>query len=121
MEVRGHLIVPATFLILGISFLMMYINDVREWAYLIPSVILAGVGVVVLLADTEYLSGYEVYDILHTYWPVGLILVGIAIILRRRDRGVPPGFPPGGPTSGGADSVGGDPPASAIPSNPPAA
>lgn len=102
VEVRGHMIVPATFLIAGIAFLMIYVNDFRDWVYLVPTVLLGGAGVIVLLAETGDLSAWEVYDTIHTYWPVGLILVGIAVIFRRRDGKVPPGNTPSGGIGSGS-------------------
>ena len=79
-----YMIPSAAFLIFGIAFLMMYLNNLREWYLLIPSVLLIVVGGAFTLAEVGYLSRWEVWDAVRMYWPVGLILLGLGIIARKR-------------------------------------
>ena len=89
-DIRPHMIVPATFLIVGIAFLMTYLNNIRDWFFLIPAVIAGLVGTLFLMAEYDYLSYWDVADSLHTYWPVILILFGIVFLLRRKKESPPP-------------------------------
>lgn len=83
-EIGGHLIVASTFLIFGIAFLMVWLNDIRDWYYLIPALLSGGVGVALLGSEMGYLSHWDVLDVVQVYWPLALILFGLGMILRRR-------------------------------------
>lgn len=89
IDIPARLFVPATFIIIGISFFMTYLGKVKDWFFLIPAGIAFGVGTLFLLADLEYLSYWEVADTLHTYWPVLLILLGLIFIFRRKPHAPP--------------------------------
>jgi hypothetical protein len=86
VELRSHMLMPATFLILGIAFLMTYFNNVRDWFFLIPALLFGVLGTLLILADLEYVSYWEVTDAVRLYWPIGLILFGVAMLLRRRSH-----------------------------------
>jgi hypothetical protein len=86
VDIRLRMFFPATFLILGIALLMVYLNNVREWELLIPAGLLCGIGVAFLMTEIGYLDQYEVWETVRMYWPLGLVLVGLAMILRRRTR-----------------------------------
>jgi hypothetical protein len=85
VETRGYTFVPASFLILGIAFLMMYFNNVQDWFFLVLAVVFGGIGTLATLAELDYLSRWELHDALQMYWPIILILFGLAFILRRRN------------------------------------
>ena len=85
VELRGHIFLPVSFLVFGVAFFMMYLNDVQEWFFLVPAALLGGSGALFILADMDYLSYWDVYDTIHTYWPIILILLGLAFIFRRRN------------------------------------
>lgn len=84
--VRGHMFIPSTFLIIGISFLMVYLNNLHDWVHLVLAVFIGGIGALFILADLEYFSYWDVRDWVHTYWPIALILIGVSLMLRRRSR-----------------------------------
>ena len=84
LEIRTHLIVPATFLIFGIAFLMTYLNNVKDWFFLVPALLAGTVGTLFLLADLDYLSYWDVAESIRTYWPVVLILFGLVFLFRRK-------------------------------------
>ena len=86
IEIDAHMFPPATFLIVGIAFFMMFLNNVRDWHYIIPAVLLIGVGGAFTLTEFGYLSRWEVWEAVRMYWPVALILLGLGLIMRRRMR-----------------------------------
>jgi peptidoglycan/LPS O-acetylase OafA/YrhL len=90
VQLHGHIFLPVSFLVFGVAFFMMYLNDMKEWFFLVPAVLLGGGGVLFILADMDYLSYWDVYDTVHTYWPVILILLGLGFIFRRRNTPPPP-------------------------------
>lgn len=83
-DMPSHMLIPSILLSLGIAFLMLFLNNTREWVFLLPSFFLTGAGVVVIMAEQGYIYPYDVWDLFRTYWPVALIIVGLSIILRRR-------------------------------------
>ena len=85
IENHGHMFPSAFFLIFGIAFLMMYFNDVHEWLFLVPGLMFAGVGTLLILAEFEYLTHSDIFEAIHLYWPVVLIVVGVAFIFRRKN------------------------------------
>jgi len=84
VELHVHMLFPATFLIFGIAFLMMYINNWHDWFLLIPALFFGSVGVALMLTELGYLYRWEVWETVRTYWPLALILFGVAIIFRQR-------------------------------------
>ncbi len=87
VEFRGHIFIPATFIIIGFAFIMTFLNNMREWSLLVPAILLMGIGSAYILSDMGYLYPWEVGEYVRMYWPVGLILVGIALLFRRRFEG----------------------------------
>jgi hypothetical protein len=83
-EVGGHLVVASTFVIVGTAFLMVWLNDMRDWYYLIPAFLSGAVGGALFLSEVGYLSHWEVLDAVSVYWPLVLILFGVGMIMRRR-------------------------------------
>lgn len=84
IDFHGHIFFPASFLIFGIAFLMLFFNNVREWFYLIPAVMLLAVGIAFIFSELGYLYRWEVWDAVRTYWPLVLVLLGLGIVFRRR-------------------------------------
>ncbi len=93
IDMRPHMFVPATFITLGIGFLMIYVNNFRDWFAVIPAIILGGTGAVFLLADYGYLYYWDVWYAIRLYWPIVLIALGVIVMLRRRPH-PPPAEPP---------------------------
>lgn len=77
--------VPATFsLALGLSFLMMFFYNPRQWGVLIPVLFFGGYGVLYYLWWWDIIDWFEMRHYVFTYWPVFVILWGLSLILRRR-------------------------------------
>ncbi|HLP16864.1 MAG TPA: hypothetical protein VK470_11430 [Bacteroidota bacterium] len=75
---------PAALVIFGCSFLVLFIFNVRDWHLLIPSVLFLGVGGALMLTELRMLYAEQVWYVVHNYWPVALILMGTAMVLRKR-------------------------------------
>ncbi len=84
LEFRIGMFPAAFFLIFGIALLMMFLNNVREWELLFPALFLCGIGAALVLGELGYLDRYEVWDAVRLYWPVALVVVGVALLFRRR-------------------------------------
>jgi len=77
--------VPATFsLVLGLSFLMMFLYDPRRIGTLIPVLIFGGYGVLYYLWWWDVIDWFEMKHYIYMYWPVLVILWGLTLIFRRR-------------------------------------
>lgn len=70
---------PIILMILGLSFLSVFIFYPKDWGPVIPGGILLFIGTVILLRrlDLFYL---DIGEIISDYWPITLILIGGAII-----------------------------------------
>ena len=79
---RSYWWMPVLLLIIGFSILMVYVTSPKDWHMLVPAILLLGSGTAVILAEFGYLYRYDVAELLRTYWPIGLILFGIALIAR---------------------------------------
>ncbi|MBI1804097.1 MAG: hypothetical protein HYR77_06475 [Ignavibacteria bacterium] len=95
VDFHGYMFFPATFIVIGIAFFMVFLNNLREWLFLIPACILIGVGAVFFFSEMGFIDTWDAWRAVHTYWPVALIVSGLAIILRRRrSQQSPPMQPP---------------------------
>lgn len=83
---RYPVLLPAIFLILGFSFLMMYIYNVRDWHLLIPTIFFTGIGLLIIADSTDLFDPYTLEHLLLNFWPVLLILFGIGLIAKARRR-----------------------------------
>jgi len=76
--------IPAIFLILGFSFFMMYIYNVRDWHLLIPTIFFTGIGLLIISEELSILQAYRVEYYIANYWPALLILFGLGLIAKAR-------------------------------------
>jgi len=83
VELRSYWWLPATMLIVGFSLLMMFVCAPREWHLLVLSLTLIGVGAAMVLTEFGYLYRYDVVEVIRRYWPVGLIVFGLSLVLQR--------------------------------------
>ncbi len=77
---------PAFLLIFGFAFLMVYVNNLKEFVPLIIGVALIAIGGAFILAQNDYLNWWEVRYIIKNFWPVILILLGLAILFKSRSK-----------------------------------
>ncbi len=78
--------VPAVFLIIGFSFLMMYSYNLRDWHLLIPTLFFIGIGFLIIGDELSIFQVYRFEYYLINFWPVLLILFGLGLIARARRR-----------------------------------
>ena len=71
---------PMFLIILGISFLAIFITKPADWGVLIPAGIFLFLGTVFLLRKFHIIY-WDIWDIIADYWPVILIIIGGGIIL----------------------------------------
>lgn len=82
-QLREYLIGPALVLTLGVAFLVMFLVVPRDWHVLVPTIFFLGLGALMVMAELGYLYRWEVEDLVGTYWPVGLVVFGAALLLSR--------------------------------------
>ncbi len=103
LEPRNYMFFSVGLLVFGCAFLMLFVNNFREWYYLIPAFILCGMGSMFVFTELGYLDAWDVWEVARLYWPAALILIGVALIMRHRARraashetpmdNLPPGAP----------------------------
>lgn len=71
-------------LIVGLSFLSMYLCDVTEWQTLVPTLLFIILGAALMLSEMGYIYRWDVAYAVRRYWAVSLILFGGALLLKRR-------------------------------------
>lgn len=79
---------PVFLIIFGLAFVVQFFFRPDDWGLLIPGFIFLLLGFVFLARTMGWIMPYQVEYIVETYWPVLLILIGIAIIfsgLRKRE------------------------------------
>jgi hypothetical protein len=92
-DVPFETILPATFLVFGVVFMMLFVNRPAEWYYIVPGLLLLAVGSSIMMTEYGYWYGWEVRDAISTWWPAALVLMGAGMLLRhgRGDSGTKPG------------------------------
>jgi hypothetical protein len=73
-------------LALGLAFVMLYVFEPRNVGVLAPAVLFVGFGAAMILVEYNYLDWWEVRRAIRDYWPVALILWGVAILLKRKPQ-----------------------------------
>ena len=76
---------PIFLIIFGVSFLVLFIIDPKEYGVLIPAGILLFIGVTKLLKKMHY---WEVYDVVIKLWPLIFVIVGLGIIINSLRKNV---------------------------------
>lgn len=88
LNANEKFITPLLLIIMGISLFMVYISDTSRKLFFIISMITATSGVVLLYFQKPFgilKLIQSVIPVLGTVWPIFLILVVIAILIRRSD------------------------------------
>ena len=78
---------PIFLIILGFAFLSLFLVNPRDQGNLIPAGLFLFFGILLLLDKLEIID-WNVWDTLADYWPVILILIGVAIIAKSMKKSV---------------------------------
>ena len=78
-----YLMIPSIMVLAGAAIFLSFMASPRRWHLLIPSVVLAGFGTLMILAEEGALDRWDVIDFVHTWWPAALVLFGAALLLSR--------------------------------------
>lgn len=90
-ELHSLMFISTIFIILGISFLAMYLSSLRDYQILIPTILFLGFGVALVLGDLGFIDHHEVWCFLRLFWPIILVFFGLWLLLRRKPTSpVPP-------------------------------
>lgn len=79
-----HFFWPVVLIATGLSFLMSFVNRPRDYALLLPAVMLIGIGTLFLLTDIGIIYSFEFWENFEKFWPILLIILGLYFILKRR-------------------------------------
>lgn len=79
----SYLHLPAFVVLIGAGIFMSFLASPRRWHLLVPSLLLIGLGTVMILSEQGYFDRWEVIDAIRMWWPVALILFGAALLLNR--------------------------------------
>jgi hypothetical protein len=78
---------PLILIILGVSFVMAFLFQPREWGHLIPGGILIVIGLLFFLWNYRFISWRTMDNIFH-WWPVILVILGVWLLSgRKRSHG----------------------------------
>ncbi|MDI6802754.1 MAG: hypothetical protein QME58_02760 [Bacteroidota bacterium] len=86
IEMPHRIFLPAVFIIFGFAFLMMFVNNFREYSSFILSIIFFVIGGLLILAEIGYLNRWDVLYYIKNYWPIILIILGAGLILKRKQK-----------------------------------
>lgn len=70
---------PIILIILGLSFLSVFILYPKDWGLVIPGGILVFIGTVIFLRRLDIVF-FDLRELISDYWPIALILIGGAIV-----------------------------------------
>ncbi|MFN3134176.1 MAG: LiaI-LiaF-like domain-containing protein [Candidatus Kryptonium sp.] len=79
-----HFFWPVVLIVTGLSFLMSFVNRPKDYALLLPAVMLIGIGTLFLLTDIGVIYSFEFWENFEKFWPVLLIILGLYFILKKR-------------------------------------
>lgn len=86
IEMPHRMFLPTLFLIFGFAFLMMFVNNIREYSSFILSIMFFIIGGLLIFAEIGYLNRWDVVYYIKTYWPLILIILGAGLIFKRRQK-----------------------------------
>ena len=82
---RG-LTVSVIILLLGVSFYPLYFLVSRKWSYLLYGNLMMAVGLLFLAYYLDYIPPYIFRTVVEDYWPVALIIIGVAYLINSLTR-----------------------------------
>jgi len=77
------IVVSGLFLLFGAGCLLMFLVSPRNWYVLVPAACFLLVGGAILSTELGYWATWEVAPVVNRWWPAGLVLFGVALLLNR--------------------------------------
>jgi hypothetical protein len=84
-------VVAGLFLLFGAGLALMFVVSRRDWYLLVPAACFVIVGGAILSTELGYLATWEVAPVVNRWWPAGLVLFGVALLLNHAGRPRPSG------------------------------
>ena len=75
---------PGFLIDFGLSLVMLFIFNMRDFHLLVPSVIFIGLGVAFMMTEIGYWYVGDVKEAISMYWPVALIVFGGLMLVRKK-------------------------------------
>ncbi len=85
IEPTAYIYVPGFLMTFGLSFLMLFIYNYKDFHLLLPAVIFIGLGIAFMMTEIGYLYPSDVKEAISQYWPVVIILFGVLMLFRRKE------------------------------------
>ncbi|MFZ4620013.1 MAG: LiaI-LiaF-like domain-containing protein [Bacteroidota bacterium] len=85
IEPTAYVYVPGFLMTFGLSFLMLFIFNYKDFHLLLPATIFIGLGIAFMMTEIGYLYPSDVKEAIQQYWPVAIILFGVLMLFRRKD------------------------------------
>ena len=86
--IPSYLVMPSLMILAGVGILFVYFSCLSRWHLLVPSLLLIGLGSLIVVAEEGYVDRWALIDFLRTWWPASLVLFGTALLLNQmRQKG----------------------------------
>lgn len=85
IEHSAYVYVPGFLMAFGLSFVMLFLFNFKDFHLLLPAVIFIGLGVAFMMTEIGYLYPSDVKEAIRQYWPAAIILFGILMLFRRKE------------------------------------
>lgn len=85
IEPTAYVYVPGFLMAFGLSFLMLFIFNYKDFHLLLPAIIFIGLSVAFMMTEIGYLYPSDVKEAIRQYWPAAIILFGVLMLFRRKE------------------------------------
>ena len=75
------IVVSGLLLVFGAGFILMFLVSHGDWYMLVPAACLLFVGGAILGTELGYFASWDVPSFVNRWWPAGLVLSGLALVL----------------------------------------
>jgi hypothetical protein len=75
------IVVSGLLLVFGAGMILMFLVSRGDWYLLVPAACLLVVGGAILATELGYFAAWDVPSVVNRWWPAGLVLSGLALIL----------------------------------------
>ncbi len=86
IENSAYIYVPGFLMVFGLAFVMLFLFNFKDFHLLLPAVIFIGLGIAFMMTEIGYLYPSDVKEAISQYWPVAIILFGVLMLFRRKEK-----------------------------------